>query len=210
MLSRWRPSCTCVRQSCSIDVGGQLAATDLLRHRVPGSRIRRAFVVPIEVVAGVFFVLIALMFVGLGQEMGRAFDAIPNRVAAYTANILGSLTGIVVFGLMSYFRMPPVLWFALIAVLIFRFPRAARSGSRSSRPCARGWAWSLIAMSRRHADDHDLVALLQDPLRPPQTGDLMTNNIGHQGMVSVGDRGPLTCCPTCSTATRGPPVRRAS
>jgi hypothetical protein len=37
-------------------------------------------VVPIEAVAAVFFVLVALMFVGLGQVMGRAFDAYPNRV----------------------------------------------------------------------------------------------------------------------------------
>jgi hypothetical protein len=34
------------------------------------------------------------MFVGLGQEMGRAFSAIPDRVMAYTANVAGSLAGI--------------------------------------------------------------------------------------------------------------------
>ena len=49
------------------------------------------FVVPLEAVAGTFFVLIAVMFVGLGQTMGRAFDAIPNRVRAYTTDVLGSL-----------------------------------------------------------------------------------------------------------------------
>jgi hypothetical protein len=36
------------------------------------------FVVPIELLAGVFFVLIALSFVGLGQIMGRAFNAVPD------------------------------------------------------------------------------------------------------------------------------------
>ena len=71
------------------------------------------FVVPIEVLAAVFFVLIALQFIGLGQVMGRAFDALSNRVAAYTINVLGSLAGIVVFGLMSLFRTPPLLWFGL-------------------------------------------------------------------------------------------------
>ena len=64
-----------------IDVGSPaVAAADLLRDRGPGRRTPRRFVVPIEVLAGVFFVLIALLFVGLGQEMGRAFDAIENRV----------------------------------------------------------------------------------------------------------------------------------
>ena len=74
-------------------------------------------VVPIEVLAAFFFVLIALMFVGLGQEMGRRFDAIANRVAAYTADILGSLAGIVAFGLVSYFRVPAVVWFAIAMAL---------------------------------------------------------------------------------------------
>ena len=39
------------------------------------------FVVPIEVLAGLFFVLIALVFVGPGQELGRRFSAVENRVA---------------------------------------------------------------------------------------------------------------------------------
>ena len=56
------------------------------------------WVVPIELLAAYFFALVALLFVGPGQEMGRRFAAIDNRVAAYTADILGSLTGIAVFG----------------------------------------------------------------------------------------------------------------
>src|SRR6516162_8920155 len=37
------------------------------------------WVVPIEVLAAYFFVLVALLFVGPGQEMGRRFAAIENR-----------------------------------------------------------------------------------------------------------------------------------
>ena len=59
------------------------------------------------------FYLVAMIFIGLGQVMGRAFDAIPNPVVAYSVDVLGSLTGIVLFGLMSLFRAPPVLWFAI-------------------------------------------------------------------------------------------------
>ena len=55
--------------------------------------------IPIWVVAGLFFALIALIFIGLGQAMGRAFDAIPNRVLAYTVDVAGSLTGIAAFAL---------------------------------------------------------------------------------------------------------------
>ena len=73
--------------------------------------------VPIEVLAAYFFVLVALMFVGPGQELGRRFAAIDNRLLAYTADILGSLAGIVVFGVVSVFRVPAWVWF-LIALVI--------------------------------------------------------------------------------------------
>src|SRR5207244_2177683 len=51
------------------------------------------FVIPLYLIAGTFFTMISITFLGLGQVMGRAFDAIPNRVAAYTTDVLGSLTG---------------------------------------------------------------------------------------------------------------------
>ena len=51
------------------------------------------FLIPVEAVAAVFFVLIAFMFIGLGQALGRAFNAVPDRIAAYSADMLGSLAG---------------------------------------------------------------------------------------------------------------------
>ena len=76
-----------------VDVGGQRSPQEVFfgtEYRDPD--IAR-FVVPIEVIAALFFVLIALMFVGPGQVLGRAFDAYPNRVLGYTINIGGSLAG---------------------------------------------------------------------------------------------------------------------
>jgi hypothetical protein len=55
--------------------------------------------------------------------MGRAFDAIPNRVLAYTADVLGSLTGIAAFALMSYYQTTPHLWFLIIVLVLIRFVR---------------------------------------------------------------------------------------
>src|SRR5262249_36826625 len=67
-----------------------------------GTEFRRrdlaAFVVPLEAIAAVFFALISFLFIGIGQAMGRAFNAISNHVEAYTVNLLGSLAGIVGFG----------------------------------------------------------------------------------------------------------------
>src|SRR5271167_45906 len=68
------------------------------------------FIVPVEVVAGLFFSLIAVVFVGLGQVMGRAFDQSPDRLLGYISNIGGSLAGIAAFALASYLRTPPVVW----------------------------------------------------------------------------------------------------
>jgi len=95
----------------SIDVGEQASPQEVFfgtEYRNPDVA---QFVVPIEVLAAVFFVLIALMFVGLGQVLGRAFDAYPNRVMGYTLNISGSLAGIVGFSAISFIQAPPVAWF---------------------------------------------------------------------------------------------------
>jgi SAM-dependent methyltransferase len=72
------------------------------------------FTVPIDLIVGIFFVLIALMFVGLGQVLGKAFDAYSNRIMGYTLNIGGSLVGIVAFSLLSVLQAPPAVWFFII------------------------------------------------------------------------------------------------
>src|SRR5581483_5973794 len=67
---------------------------------------------------GAFFVLIAALMVGPGQEMGRAFNRVPSRTAAYSANLMGSLAGIGTFAACSYLRLPPVVWFGAAAAVI--------------------------------------------------------------------------------------------
>src|SRR5580692_8898476 len=78
----------------------------------------RPFTIPIEVVGGVFFVLIAVLMVGPGQEMGRAFNRVASRTTAYSANLLGSLVGIGMFAGCSYLRLPPIVWFGACAAII--------------------------------------------------------------------------------------------
>src|SRR6476661_3325367 len=77
-----------------IDVGGQGSPQQIYFGTEYRARDVSRFVVPLEAVAGTFFTLIALTFLGLGQAMGRAFDTVPDRVRAYTVNIAGSLVGI--------------------------------------------------------------------------------------------------------------------
>src|SRR5438045_6391425 len=94
-----------------VDVGGQGSPQQIYFGTEYHARDVGTFVVPIEVVGGIVFVIVSLLFVVLGYIMGRAFNQIPNRVAAYTLNITGSLVGIAVFALISWCWLGPVTWF---------------------------------------------------------------------------------------------------
>ena len=97
----------------AVDVGHQASPQEVFfgtEYRNPDLA---KFAVPIEAIAALFFVLVALMFVGLGQVLGRAFDAYPNRVIGYSLNIGGSLAGILGFSLLSFAQTPPVIWFLI-------------------------------------------------------------------------------------------------
>jgi spermidine synthase len=151
------------------------------------------FVVPIEVVAATFFVLISLTFIGLGQVMGRAFDAIPNRVVAYSVDILGSLTGIAIFGLMSHFRTPPALWYAIGTVIVIRFlPRLTWFQAACAIALVSGVGLlGYYEASRRVTIWSPYYKIYYNA----RTASLTTNNIGHQSMVSVGESGAAYMLP---------------
>lgn len=102
-------------QGLAVDVGHQASPQQVYfgtEYRNPDVA---RFSIPIDLIVAVFFVLIALMFVGLGQVLGRAFDGYPDRVKAYTLNIGGSLVGIVAFSLLSLVEAGPLVWFGVVA-----------------------------------------------------------------------------------------------
>lgn len=100
-----------------VDVGGQGSPQQVYFGTEYRARDVATFAVPIELLAGIFFVLIALVFVGVGQVMGRAFNAAQDRLKAYISNIGGSLAGIAAFTAASYLRTAPVVWFAVVAAV---------------------------------------------------------------------------------------------
>jgi SAM-dependent methyltransferase len=156
------------------------------------------FVIPIELIAGISFVLIALLFVGLGQVMGRRFAAIPNRVAAYTLDILGSLTGIAAFAASSYFQLPALCWFAASLLLSFVFVTGTR------------WRWLHLLAT---CGALGVVAIIDWPQVPPgqrvehrwspyylvsyrwPLNWIYANNIHHQGMLPVRAGGSAYALP---------------
>lgn len=79
------------------------------------------FKVPVEVMAGAFFLLVGAALVGPGQELGRAFNRMSDRTTSYTLNLVGSLVGIAGFAACSQLQLPPVVWFSVVAALTAYF-----------------------------------------------------------------------------------------
>ncbi|MGB7156672.1 MAG: hypothetical protein WBD40_01320, partial [Tepidisphaeraceae bacterium] len=145
------------------------------------------FVVPIEIVAGFFFVLIALAFVGLGQVMGRAFAAIPNRVMAYTADVVGSLAGIAAFGVASYLQTTPLAWFTISVAICLYFIRPF------SRVQLMVGIAVLLAVGRYGYGVGLDTPISWSPYYKityyPWGRVIATNNMPHQGMVALPEGG---------------------
>jgi len=56
----------------------------------------------------------------MGNLMGHYLDAFRDPLQGYGWNIFGSLIGIILFSLISYFSAPPIIWFSL-GVFLFSF-----------------------------------------------------------------------------------------
>ncbi|HET7197125.1 MAG TPA: hypothetical protein VFI86_00540 [Burkholderiales bacterium] len=172
----------------TVTVGDQRTSPGLLYF---GTEYRPAdpsqWLVPIWIVAGLFFALVAFTFIGLGQVMGRAFEAIRDRVLAYSIDVLGSLTGIAAFALMSYLELPPEAWYLPIVALVLYF-----SGWRNTTQLSAA-AMTLVLIA---IGSHGLIAqgrnIWWSPYYKvayaPESGKITTNNIGHQEMHPVGER----------------------
>ena len=168
-----------------IDVGGQGSPQQVFFGTEYHARDPSYFVLPIEVLAGVFFALTALIFVGLGQVMGRAFNRVSNHIVAYSLNILGSLAGIVAFAAVSYLRTSPVTWFLISVGTCFYFV----NGSSLLRFCQFLTLLVVVAVTSGYGIDMGKSRILWSPyykvIYDTETGAIETNNIGHQQMVIV-------------------------
>ena len=167
-----------------IDVGGQGSPQQIYFGTEYRARDVSRFVVPLEVVAGTFFVVISLVFVGIGQILGRAFTAMPNRIAAYTVNIVGGLTGLSGFALLSYLRTPPAVWFAVALVLAL----VCVSRWTATQIGAAAVTLALVVLAPQ-LDGARLWSPYYKIAYDAPSGLISTNNISHQQMMHVADTG---------------------
>lgn len=172
----------------AFDVGGQASPQQVFfgTERLHADLTR--LVVPIEFVAAAFFAVIALMFVGLGQAMGRAFNAAPDRVAAYSVEVLGSLSGIVAFALASHLQTPPAVWFAIGLAAIYRaLPQVSRTQFY-------GALVLITVLAAAASRDGNRFLTFWSPyykvIYHPRSRMIETNSIGHQVIVDVHKASP--------------------
>jgi spermidine synthase len=150
--------------------------------------------IPIELVAGLFFLLIALVFVGPGQLLGRALTAVPNRVQAYSLNILGSAAGTILFAGVSWWHLSPFWWFLPVVLGL-----AAWFWTNEPTLPVRRKIFSvfllvlcLLVGSITSLNKYQNGSLLKECFWSPyyrvdfypQSGVIEVNQIGHQGMIA--------------------------
>lgn len=99
-----------------VDVGNQASPQQIFFGTEYHTGDLSRYSIPVEVLCGFFFTVIALAFIGPGQELGRALRRWPNRVQAYTLNIIGSIAGIVLFAACSWIELSSFWWFLLVAL----------------------------------------------------------------------------------------------
>lgn len=73
-----------------------------------------------EIILPIVFIMVALVFIPISQVLGQLFTKLPPLIA-YSADILGSLSGVVTFSLLSYFSTPGFIWFILSALILLIF-----------------------------------------------------------------------------------------
>src|ERR1041385_535272 len=99
-----------------VDVGNQPSPQQIYFGTEYHSQDLSRYAIPVEVLGGFFFLVIALAFVGPGQELGRSLKRWPNRLQAYTLNITGSIVGILVFAACSWLQVSALWWFVVVAI----------------------------------------------------------------------------------------------
>lgn len=175
--------------------------------------------IPVDVMGGFFFVVIALAFIGLGQELGRALNRWPNRVQAYTINITGSIVGIVLFGACSWLHLSPFWWFGsgALGLAYFYFVSPAhrlRAKSMVLGTALAGLLLSIVALASYRVIYNDFQGQRESrqiwsPYNridfKPYDLSLSVNLMFHQSMVSCNHNYPAYALPHLLNRDAGRP-----
>jgi spermidine synthase len=202
-----------------VDVGNQASPQQVYFGTEYHSQDLSHYAIPIEVLCGFFFIVIALAFLGPGQQLGRALKRWPNRVQAYTLNIGGSIVGIALFALCSWLEIPAYWWFFLGAVGLSyfyfiapdsRFPKRLLGWSAATAALLLLVVW--LAAFTPVQDQYSGQRETQEFWSPYYRIDfkqadlsLSVNLIYHQQMVSRNEKFPAYALPHLLNRDAGRP-----
>jgi spermidine synthase len=203
-----------------VDVGNQASPQQIFFGTEYHSGDLSRYAIPVEVLCGFFFSVIALAFIGPGQELGRALKRWPNRVQAYTLNILGSIAGIVLFAACSWLELSPFWWFLLVALGLgyfyfispsLRFPRRLFGlASLTALPLVMVvWLTALVPLHNDYQGQRDAQQLWSPYYRidfKKADLSLSVNLIYHQQMVSRNENFPAYALPHLLNRDAGRPA----
>ena len=176
-----------------IDVGNQASPQVVFFGVEYQSSDLSTFVVPIEWLCGYFFLVIALTMVGPGQQLGRALARLPNRLEAYTIDILGSIVGIVLFAACSFLQLSPAWWFALVLAGFAYFLYPLTAGAAARWPRRRLVVGLAVAPS--FIGEPEMWSPYYRVNYRPEQGLIDVNLIGHQQMQPLNARFPAYALP---------------
>jgi spermidine synthase len=138
-------------------------------------------------------VLILDIFIPIGRILGRLMDDHPHTIWAYSVNVAGSLVGVWLFVLLSFFYQPPVSWFVVLSGLtLFFLPKISRERLVSLAMLAgivilawfagQEWGSQEVVWSPYQK----LVVTESGSRKPQRSNYLMTvNNTGYQVMLDL-------------------------
>jgi len=125
------------------------------------------------------FIAVAAIMTMIAHGVAQRFQKFP-ALEAYRLDIIGSLSGIVAYSLLAYFRVPPVGWMLVIAILIIVLtwrPRALDVGAAAVivlvaivGSAAGLTIWSQYYRIQYFAEDRAISV----------------NGIPHQAMIDIG------------------------
>jgi len=138
------------------------------------------------------FLLVVFLFASLGQETARSFRQFAP-LKAYSIDIGGSLTGIVVFTLLAWLGLGPERWF-LVALLLL-LPLYPKKSLSNLVLLGAGIIVLLVAGAPAHITQWSPYQRIEVwPKHTAKYGtwyNLSANGIGHQSMQPVGTKEPI-------------------
>jgi hypothetical protein len=131
------------------------------------------------IVLPIIFGLVTLCFIPLSRSFGKLFMQVPP-LSAYTFDIIGSLAGIACFSLVSYFSLPPLIWFTILSLALLLL-----SAKRTVLAVAAGLLGSLIVVGQLQIGAYwsPYYKILLHPAVPSGYIVDVNNAGGHQTMV---------------------------